>query len=157
MVFDRDSFIFNGVSGLSSVPSETAPNGIPFKPETLVWIASCTKISISLIALHIIERGLTKSGFSMGDLDNHDALIEVLPEFRHGSGSLVTKIIEGFEDGHDKDGKKIMKLRDARGRVTLRMLLTHTAGMSYCYHPDLAELVPILWNGHANIEFAPLI
>jgi methyl acetate hydrolase len=151
VVFDRDSLLFNGVSGLASGPSEHAPKGKPFKPETLVWTASCTKLAVSLIVLHILERGLAKSGFSLKDLDNHEALVEVLPEFKHGSGSLVTKIIEGFEDELGSDGKKVMKLRDAKGKVTLRMLLTHTAGLAYEWNDyDLGELVIWFFHGYAE-------
>jgi methyl acetate hydrolase len=153
VVFDRDSLVFNGVSGLASAPTDAAPEGKPFKPETLVWLASCTKICISLIVLHIIERNLTKSGFAIQDLDSHEALVKVLPEFKHGSGSLVTKIIEGFEDEVGKDGKKVMKLRDAKGRVTLRMLLTHTAGMAlYWNHPHMTELVSMLSDGYETSD-----
>jgi len=141
VVFDRESVLFNDVSGNATGPSDTAPEGIPFRPDTLVWLASASKISLSLIVLHIVERGLAKIGFSMKDLDSHEALVEVLPEFRHGSGSLVTKILEGFEEELGEDGKKVMKLRDAKGQVTLRMLLTHTAGMAlYWNNPLIVDL-----------------
>ncbi|KAF8590161.1 beta-lactamase/transpeptidase-like protein [Ramaria rubella] len=141
VVFTRDAELYNGVSGLASLPSPEYPAGRPYTCSTLLWTASCTKLLISLLVLHILERGLSKTGISLGDLDNHDALVEVLPEFRHDSGSLVNKIIEGFEDKLGPDGKKVMKLRDVKGKVTLRMLLTHTAGMAFAWnHHILSQL-----------------
>lgn len=107
--------------------------------ENTHWIASAGKPTVSLLALIILERGLVPNGMNLNDLDNHEKLIEILPEFRHGSGSLVTKIIEGFEPHLNAEGKKVPILRDVKKKVTLRMLLTHTAGLSYAWNNPLID------------------
>lgn len=138
VAFHKDQVIFNGVSGFASIPSQSNPTGKPMTKSTILWLASCTKLIISLLALHVLDKGLV-DGISLDDLDNPDALAKVVPEFAPGSGSLVTKIIEGFEDDLSLDGKKIMKLRDAKNRVTLRHLMTHSSGMGY------PGTDPLLW------------
>ncbi|KDQ54603.1 hypothetical protein JAAARDRAFT_60578 [Jaapia argillacea MUCL 33604] len=141
IVFDGSSILFNGASGLATLPSPSHPSGVPYTPSTISWLASCTKISMSLIILHIITRNLCQTGFTFDDLDDPEKLAEVLPEFSVWSGSLTTKIIEGFGEVGE-DGKRMMKLRDAKERVTLRHLLTHTAGMAASWgHPLMKELV----------------
>lgn len=53
---------------------------------------------------------------------------------------MVTKILEGFGPV-GADGKKELKLRDAKKGCTLRHLLTHTAGLSYPWNePSNSEL-----------------
>ncbi|GJJ08214.1 hypothetical protein Clacol_002422 [Clathrus columnatus] len=141
VVFNREEIIFNGVSGFASLPSEENPAGEPMTKSTILWLASCTKLVVSLVVLHVLDKGLV-DGISIADLDNPDALAKIVPEFSSESGSLVTKIIEGFEDGLGPDGRKIMKLRDAKNRVTLRHLLTHSSGMGFpVNNPLLWELV----------------
>ncbi|GJJ08914.1 hypothetical protein Clacol_003134 [Clathrus columnatus] len=141
VVFNRNHIIFNGVSGFSALPSEENPAGKPMTQLTILWLASCTKLVVSLVVLHVLDKGLV-DGISIADLDNPDALARIVPEFSPESGSLITKIIEGFEDGLGPDGKKIMKLRDAKNRVTLRHLLTHSSGMGFPIDdPLLWELV----------------
>lgn len=141
VVFNKDSFLVNEALGFSSLPSDEHPDGVLMTPESVHWIASAGKPTVSLLALIILERGLAPNGMTLGDLDNHEKLVQILPEFKHGSGSLVTKIIEGFERHLDADGRKIPILRDAKNKVTLRMLLTHTAGLSYAVRLHIA----ILW------------
>ncbi|KAF9519460.1 hypothetical protein BS47DRAFT_1336893 [Hydnum rufescens UP504] len=87
------------------------------------------------MVLHILEKGLCPNGMTLADLDNHEKLVQVLPEFKHGSTSLVSKIIVGFKKELGADGKKVPILRDYEGKVTLRMLLTHTSGLAYYYEP----------------------
>lgn len=141
VVFNRDKIIFNGVSGYASLPSEENPAGEKMSKSTILWLASCTKLVVSLIALHVLDKGLIE-GVSLADLDNPNALARIVPEFAPESGSLLTKILEGFEDKLGPDGKKVMKLRDAKNRVTLRHLLTHSSGMGYSVNdPLLWELV----------------
>jgi methyl acetate hydrolase len=125
-VFDKDSLIASGSSGLVD-----AVSGTPFRNDHIIWLASCSKLSISIMVLHILEKGLCPNGMTLADLDDHEKLVQVLPEFKHGSTSLVSKIIVGFEKELGSDGKKVPILRDYEGKVTLRMLLTHTSGLAY--------------------------
>lgn len=125
-VFDKDSLIASGTSGLVDAGSETA-----FRKDHIVWLASCSKICISIIVLHILENGLCSNGMTLSDLDDHEKLVQILPEFKLGSGSSVSKIIYGYEKELGPDGKKVPILHDCTGKVTLRMLLTHTSGLSY--------------------------
>ncbi|GJJ08213.1 hypothetical protein Clacol_002421 [Clathrus columnatus] len=141
VVFNRDEIIFNGVSGFASLPSEKNPAGEPMTKSSVLWLASCSRLVVSLIVLHVLDKGLI-DGISIGDLDNPDALAKIVPEFSPESGSLVTKIIEGFENGLGPDGRKIIKLRDAKNRVTLRQLLTHSSGVGFTLtNPLLWELI----------------
>ncbi|KDQ54629.1 hypothetical protein JAAARDRAFT_60596 [Jaapia argillacea MUCL 33604] len=136
-IFNESSILFNGVAGFSTLPSPAAhTSGVPWKTSTVAWLASCTKLCVSLIALHIITHNPSNTGFMFADLDDADKLAEVLPELRPGSGYLTSKILEGFGDVQ-VDGKREMKLKDTEGRVTLRHLLTHTAGMSYTWANSL--------------------
>ncbi|KAF9515757.1 hypothetical protein BS47DRAFT_1391399 [Hydnum rufescens UP504] len=136
VVFDKDSLIASGASGVVDVGSATA-----FRKDHLLWLASCSKISISIMVLRILEKGLCPNGMTLADLDNHEKLVQVLPEFRRGSDSPVSKIIIGYEKELDPDGKKVPILRDYEGKVTLRMLLTHTSGLAYYWnHPFMVEM-----------------
>ncbi|GJJ11940.1 hypothetical protein Clacol_006178 [Clathrus columnatus] len=128
VVFDKDQILFSGISGYASAPSVEDPDGREMTPSTILWVASFCKVVTHIIALHAIERGFIQN-FTMNDLDNHEKLVEILPELKQGSGTLCTKIIEGFEEP-GPDGKKVMKLRDAKNKITLRMLLTHTTGFA---------------------------
>jgi CubicO group peptidase (beta-lactamase class C family) len=125
-VFNKDSLIANGASGLADVPSET-----PFRKDHILILASCSKICMSIIALRILENGLCSNGMTLADLDDHEKLVDILPEFKLGSGSPVTKIIDGYEKELGPDGKKVPILHDCTRKVTLRMLLTHTSGLAY--------------------------
>ena len=46
----------------------------------------------------------------------------------------LTKIVTGYKDERDQDGKKVMILKDRTKPVTLRHLLTHTAGLAYYWN-----------------------
>lgn len=76
-----------------------------------MWIASCTKLLTAICAIQCIERGL---------LNLEDDISTVLPEWK------TRNVLVGFEEGV---GKPI--LREAKGIITLRMLLTHSSGMGY--------------------------
>ena len=129
-VFDKNHLLVNGVSGHAKVSGESS-EPVPMRANHCHWIASASKIVVSIVALKILERGLGKNGMTLDDLDNHDKLVEILPEFKRGSGHLVTKIIEGFEPTLGADGRKIPVLHDVKRGITLRMLMTHTAGLTY--------------------------
>jgi CubicO group peptidase (beta-lactamase class C family) len=78
--------------------------------DTVCWIASMTKAITSVAAMQLVEQGRVS-------LD--EALAERLPDLRE------IQVLEGF----DADGSP--RLRAPRRPITLRNLLTHTAGFSY--------------------------
>src|SRR5918997_1800639 len=82
----------------------------PMTPDTVVWIASMTKAVTTVAALQQVEAGSLALDAPIGDAV--PALAEPM-------------VLEGFE----ADGAP--KLRPARRPITLRHLVTHTAGFSY--------------------------
>ncbi|UZJ50783.1 hypothetical protein CBS101457_000103 [Exobasidium rhododendri] len=153
VVFDGDHEIFSGTSGVHTVAGDGTSEQ-PMRPETVHWVASCTKLSVSLIVLQILEKGLAK-GLSLDSLDDNEALVSILPEFKIGSGSIVTKILEGYGP-IGADGKRELIMRDAKVKVTLRHLLTHSAGLAYYWNDDLMVQYyePSEGEAHAASPFA---
>jgi CubicO group peptidase (beta-lactamase class C family) len=84
-----------------------------------MWIASCTKLMTAISAVQCVEKGL---------LDLDDDISTVLSEWKD------PKILVGFEDA---SGEPIMQT--AKGKITLRMLLTHQSGMGYGFIQPLLE------------------
>ncbi|MBL6458048.1 beta-lactamase family protein [Belnapia sp. T6] len=82
----------------------------PMAADTVAWIASMTKAITSVAALQQVEAGR---------LSLDGPIAEVLPEL------AAPQVLEGFTES----GEPI--LRPARGAITLRQLLTHTAGFGY--------------------------
>ncbi|KIJ53962.1 hypothetical protein M422DRAFT_241224 [Sphaerobolus stellatus SS14] len=148
-VFNKDKVLFNGVAGYAVAPSDANPKGVPLTPSTILWMASCTKLVAHIVALQAIERGLIPE-FTLDDLDNHEKLVQFVPEFKQGSGTLVTKILEGWEEQPGPDGKRAMRLRDAKNRMTLRMLLTHTSGLVGGEGWNNAEIVKLFEGSDAT-------
>lgn len=88
-------------------------------PDTVVWIASMTKAITATAAMQLVERGKL-------DLDRPAA--ETVPALG------AARVLEGF----DAAGQP--RLRPPRRPITLRHLLTHTAGFSYeIWSPDIAR------------------
>jgi methyl acetate hydrolase len=79
-------------------------------PDTVFWIASMTKSITTAAAMQLVERKLLTLDTPMGT---------ILPELAD------PQVLEGFSE----DGKP--RLRPARRPITLRYLLTHTAGFAY--------------------------
>ncbi|KAF8316593.1 beta-lactamase/transpeptidase-like protein [Clavulina sp. PMI_390] len=163
VVFDREAVLVNGVSGYSDIPSSTtgegpdAPSkdGVKMRPDHIHWMMSASKLALSVVSLVALEQGLTSNGMTMADLDNHEKLVEILPEFKLGGGSWVTKIIEGWEDGHDEQGRKIPRFRDTTVPVTLRMLFTHTSGQGIIWDSALnAEMMPALVEPGTEVKYS---
>lgn len=102
---DRSGVIYEGAAGRRSVSAEA-----PMTPDTVMFIASMTKAITSVAALQQIEAGRLK-------LDG--PISEVLPE--HANPTVLI--------GYGADGKP--RLRTANSPITLRHLLTHTAGFAY--------------------------
>ena len=82
----------------------------PMTLDTVVWIASMTKAITATAAMQLVERG---------KLSLERPASEVVPEIG------AAKVLEGF----DAAGKP--RLRAPKRPITLRHLLTHTAGFSY--------------------------
>ena len=78
--------------------------------DTVFWIASMTKAVTSVAAMQLVEQG---------KLDLDRPLGERLPEL------ASPKVLEGFDDAGAP------RLRPAKRPITLRHLLTHTAGFTY--------------------------
>jgi CubicO group peptidase (beta-lactamase class C family) len=91
----------------------------PMTPDTVVWIASMTKAITATAAMQLVEKG---------KLSLERPASEVVPEL------AAAKVLEGFDAG----GKP--RLRAPKRPITLRHLLTHTAGFAYeIWRPEIAE------------------
>jgi CubicO group peptidase (beta-lactamase class C family) len=97
--------MYEGAFGKREIGKEAAMTA-----DTIVWIASMTKAMTATAAMQLVERGSLQ-------LDSPAA--EVVPELSKA------QVLEGF----DASGKP--KLRPPRRAMTLKHLLTHTAGFSY--------------------------
>lgn len=113
LVSDRQGVTYEHAAGVRSLGTPD-----PMDQETLFWIASMTKAVVSVGALQLVERGALSL-----DAD----ISELLPDLKE------LQVLEGV----DADGAP--RLRPARGAVTLRQLLSHSAGFGYGFtSPDLA-------------------
>ena len=91
----------------------------PMTLDTIVWIASMTKAITATAAMQLVERGKLSL-----DRPAHD----VVPEL------AKARVLEGF----DAAGQP--KLRAPKRPMTLKHLLTHTAGFSYeIWRPEIAQ------------------
>jgi len=114
MAATREGPVYQGAFGKRALP-----NGPAMTLDTVFWIASMTKAITSTAAMRLVEQG---------KLSLEWPISEVLPEL---ASPLV---LEGFE----ASGEPI--LHPARQRITLRHLLTHTAGFVYdIWNPDMGR------------------
>lgn len=114
MIVDRDGIRFSGAWGHADVDT-----GTPMALDTVCQIASMTKALVSVAAMQLVEQGKLTLDGPIGD---------VLPELADA------QVLTGF----DKDGQP--QLRPANRPVTLRHLLTHTAGLGYFFvHPQILQ------------------
>lgn len=87
----------------------------PMTLDTTFWVASCTKMITGVACMQLVEKGQIS-------LDDHNALYKLCPELEK------MKILE--------DGKLVAR----KGDITLRQLLTHTAGFGYeFFDPRIKE------------------
>lgn len=86
----------------------------PLTTDNTFWIASCTKISATVVALQAVEKGLVS-------LDSADDVEKFCPELKN-----IPIIKDVAEDG-------TVTLVPKKNRITLRQLLSHTAGFSYSF------------------------
>lgn len=87
----------------------------PMTLDSVFWIASCTKLITAIACLQLVEQG--KIG-----LDDHQMLYKYVPELE--KMKMVSL---------EPDGFITKKLVDRPGNITLRMLLSHTAGFAYTF------------------------
>ena len=105
MATDRQGTIYSGAAGRRSLASDT-----PMTEDTVFWIASMTKALTAAACMQLVEQGRL-------DLDSN--IGGVLPAL------AAPRVLEGFDAGNQPI------LRPARRAITLRHLLTHTAGFVY--------------------------
>ena len=102
---DDKGVFYEGAFGKRNLVS-----GAAMTPDTMFWIASMTKAVTSTAAMQMVEQG---------KLSLDKPITDVVSELS------AAQVLEGF----DADGKP--KLRPPKRPITLRHLLTHTAGFSY--------------------------
>jgi CubicO group peptidase (beta-lactamase class C family) len=91
----------------------------PMALDTVVWIASMTKAITGTAAMQLVERG---------KLSLERPAAEVVPDLGKA------RVLEGFDAGGTP------RLRAPKRPITLRHLLTHTAGYAYeIWAPDIAR------------------
>jgi methyl acetate hydrolase len=110
----REGPVYEGAFGRRALP-----DGAPMTANTVFWIASMTKAITSAAAMQLVEQGRLT-------LDR--PIAEILPEL------AAPQVLEGF------DAAGAPRLRPARRPITLRHLITHTAGFVYdIWHADMAR------------------
>jgi CubicO group peptidase (beta-lactamase class C family) len=96
--------------------------GTPMTADTVFRIASMTKAITSVAAMQLVEQGRLQLESPVPDID---------------AALSSPQVLEGF------DASGAPRLRPARQRITLRHLLTHTAGFGYeQWDANLARYVP---------------
>ncbi len=104
LVLRRGNIVFSAANGMQDIDA-----GIPMREDSIFRIASQTKAITSAAIMMLHERG---------ELDISDPLSRYLPEWREMQVAVP-----------DNNGG--YNLEPAQRQITLRHLLTHTAGMSY--------------------------
>ena len=104
--------VHSQAKGVTSVDPNLAE---PVTPDTLMWIASCTKLFATIAALQAVERG---------QLELDADVTSVIPEV------AALQILTGF----DETGAP--QLKKPTNTLTLRHLLTQQSGMAYDFIDD---------------------
>ena len=112
----RDGTCYEGAFGRRALP-----DGAVMTAGSVFWIASMTKAITSTAALQLVEEG---------KLTLDRPIADVLPEL------AAPQVLEGFDAAGEP------KLRAAARPITLRHLITHTAGFCYdIWNPQVARYV----------------
>ena len=113
---NSDGVIYEGAFGKRDLAK-----GTDMTADSVFWIASMTKALTATAAMQLVEQG---------KLQLDEPISKVLPEL------AAPQVLEGFDD------KGQPKLRPAKRPITLRQLLTHTAGFTYdLWDADTAQYV----------------
>ena len=97
--------IYQGAFGKRDLSKDDA-----MTPDSVFWIASMTKAITAAAGMQLVEQG---------KLSLDEPIGKVLPDL------AAPQVLEGF------DAKGEPKLRPAKRPITLRHLMTHTAGFAY--------------------------
>ena len=81
----------------------------PMTLDNTFWVASCTKVIVGVACMQLVEKGTL-------ELDNGEQIENLCPELK------TLKVLR-------PDGS----LEEKKNLITLRMLLTHTAGFGYSF------------------------
>src|ERR1700750_1078135 len=129
--------IYQGVFGKRDLSKDDAMTA-----DSVFWIASMTKAVTAAAGMQLVEQG---------KLSLDEPIGKVLPEL------AAPQVLEGF----DADGAP--KLRPAKTPITLRHLLTHTAGFAYnMWNGDMVRYLektglPTVTSGKLESLKAPLM
>jgi len=116
MAGTRDGPVYQGAFGRRALP-----DGPSMTADSVFWIASMTKAITSAAAMQLVEQGKLA-------LDR--PIAEVLPELG------APQVLEGFDAAGEP------RLRPAKRAITLRHLITHTAGFCYdIWNPQIARYI----------------
>ncbi len=114
MAATREGPVYQGAFGQRALP-----DGPAITVDTVFWIASMTKAITSTAAMRLVEQGKLSLDWPIA---------EVLPEL------ASPQVLEGFDAAGEP------KLRPARRPITLRHLITHTAGFVYdIWSPEMGR------------------
>jgi CubicO group peptidase (beta-lactamase class C family) len=112
LIWPSGSFNYAKSFGSTSMKSENAK---PLDLNTVMWVASCTKLMTSICAMQLVERG---------QLSLDDPVYKHIPELE--PRTVITSI--------DAEGKPTEQKHTKA--MTLRHLLTHSSGLTYdSLHP----------------------
>lgn len=114
----QGQLLVNAVAGLQGLQKGAGP----LQKDAIYWLASCTKISSSVLALIAVEEGKVS-------LDDPKVVEKLCPELRK---------IPIIKSVNSETGE--ITLVPKKNKITLRSLLIHTAGFSYTHlNPELAK------------------
>src|SRR6478735_3566382 len=105
MAADGNEVIYQGAFGKRDLSKDDA-----MTTDSVFWIASMTKAITAAAGMQLVEQG---------KLSLDEPIGKVLPDL------AAPQVLEGF----DANGEP--KLRAAKKPITLRQLMTHTAGFAY--------------------------
>jgi len=121
MAVNGDGVIYEGAFGKRDLVK-----GTDMTVDSVFWIASMTKALTATAAMQLVEQG---------KLQLDEPISKILPQL------ASPQVLEGFDD------KGVPKLRPAKRAITLRMLLTHTAGFTY----DIWDANTLQYNKYAGL------
>jgi CubicO group peptidase (beta-lactamase class C family) len=114
MAATREGPVYQGAFGRRALP-----DGSAMTADTVFWIASMTKAITSAAAPQLVRQGKLSLDWP---------IVEVLAEL------ASPQVLEGFDSAGEA------RLRSARRPITLRHLITHTAGFVYdIWNPEMGR------------------